>query len=184
MERIARGPPRNKFPLARVTVSIRGTGSEMEYIPWMEWQGYAAPASVYQKARCDVDRVVPTSPGCDACAMPACVILALDRLLLIIARPPQLGAVTFNMILQHFMNAATPWRRSLIFIDRRRSLSTTLPSHPRWHKFARRSTYAAVTLGTLWFIDQEFNASAVRRNFRTVWTVSVSLVCESAAQNW
>lgn len=47
---------------------------------------------------------------------------------------------------------------------------------PRWRKFGRRSTYVAASLGTLWFVDQKFNASAIGRNFRTLWAVSVSLI--------
>ncbi|KAG8215826.1 ABC1 family-domain-containing protein [Butyriboletus roseoflavus] len=66
-----------------------------------------------------------------------------------------------------------PRKQSFIIIDRPRSLSTPPPLHPRWHKLSRRSAYVAVTLGTLWFLDHKFNASAVRRNFRTLWAVSV-----------
>lgn len=41
----------------------------------------------------------------------------------------------------------------------------------RLRKYTRRAAYATVGLGTLWAIDRSYNASAVSRNLRTLWTV-------------
>jgi hypothetical protein len=38
--------------------------------------------------------------------------------------------------------------------------------------YARRTGYLALGLGTTWAVDRTFNASAVSRNFMTLWTVS------------
>lgn len=45
-------------------------------------------------------------------------------------------------------------------------------SPSRLTKYARRSGYLALGLGTVWAIDRKFNASSIARNFRTLWTVS------------
>jgi hypothetical protein len=100
----------------------------------------------------------------------------------------QPGAVgNFNMFLRNFARAVVP-RRSSIYIDRR-SLSTPPPSlhsnQPVRRKFGRRVAYVAASLGAVWFLDQKFNASAVGRNFRTLWAVSVhsrSRASQSAAR--
>ncbi|KIK98386.1 hypothetical protein PAXRUDRAFT_688940 [Paxillus rubicundulus Ve08.2h10] len=55
-----------------------------------------------------------------------------------------------------------------------RGTSTSSRSHViRFRKVGRRTAYAAGALGTLWFVDKEFNASAVARNFRTLWTCAM-----------
>ncbi|KAF5378111.1 hypothetical protein D9615_007627 [Tricholomella constricta] len=54
--------------------------------------------------------------------------------------------------------------------DRRegRTLQNSQPT--RLRKYARRVAYTTVGLGTLWAIDKTYNASAVFRNLRTLWT--------------
>lgn len=56
-----------------------------------------------------------------------------------------------------------------------RSFATrsTLQPRSRSRKFVRRAGYTALGLGGIWAADKEFNASAVARSFRTLWTVSV-----------
>ncbi|KAF9236791.1 ABC1 family-domain-containing protein [Melanogaster broomeanus] len=55
-----------------------------------------------------------------------------------------------------------------------RSISTPSRRHDtRVRKTARRTAYAAAGLGTLWFVDKEFNASAIGRNIRTLWTCAM-----------
>lgn len=53
--------------------------------------------------------------------------------------------------------------------------SDPLPAS-RLARYARRSLYTAGAIGALWFLDTEFNASAVTRNLRTFWTVSNILI--------
>lgn len=95
------------------------------------------------------------------------------------------------MFFRNLAQAATarrpPSRSSSVILTNRRSLSTPPPSHfnnyPRWRKFGRRSAYVAVSFGALWFLDREFNASAVGRNFRTLWAVSVHSWTRSPIRN-
>lgn len=49
----------------------------------------------------------------------------------------------------------------------------------RLARYARRSAYTAGAIGLLWLLDTEFNASAVTRNLRTFWAVSVLLLAPS-----
>ncbi|EGN97200.1 hypothetical protein SERLA73DRAFT_110371 [Serpula lacrymans var. lacrymans S7.3] len=44
------------------------------------------------------------------------------------------------------------------------------PPRSRLSKYARRSGYMALGFGTVWLVDKEYNASAIGRNFRTLWT--------------
>lgn len=94
------------------------------------------------------------------------------------------------MLLRNLAQVVTPRRPPpLSFIPiHRRSLSTPPPSHlnnyPRWRKFGRRSAYVAVSLGALLFLDREFNASAVGRNFRTLWAVSVHSWTRASIRHW
>lgn len=41
-------------------------------------------------------------------------------------------------------------------------------------RYSQRTALAMVGLGVFWFADKELNASAVARNLRTLWVVSVS----------
>lgn len=66
------------------------------------------------------------------------------------------------------------WRSS------RRQLFTKLhqtSSSSRVRKYVRRSGYVALGIGTFWATDKTLNASAIFRNFRTLWTVSCTLLC-------
>ena len=121
-------------------------------------------------------RVSPTRAG--RCIMTVVIIIikpsataGLRHTLTVSMIRSQLVPIRLDMFLQRFAKAPRP----SLFPGRQftRSLSTPPPSHPRWHKLGRRSAYVAATLGTLWFLDQQFNASAVRRNLRTIWAVSV-----------
>ncbi|KAL6304992.1 hypothetical protein BKA93DRAFT_242979 [Sparassis latifolia] len=49
-------------------------------------------------------------------------------------------------------------------------------SKPRLQTFTRRTLYTVVSLGGLWFLDREYNASSVARNLRTFWTRSAKLL--------
>lgn len=51
--------------------------------------------------------------------------------------------------------------------------SHTRPGSPRLSKYARRTAYLAVGIGAVYAGDKAFNASAISRNFRTLWTVSL-----------
>ncbi|KAL1671925.1 ABC1 family-domain-containing protein [Schizophyllum commune] len=53
-----------------------------------------------------------------------------------------------------------------------RGLATSAPPPPspsRLQKYARRALYTGAGIGTLWAIDTNFNASAITRNFRTIY---------------
>ena len=111
-----------------------------------------------------------------ACVTPASASAAVIRALMLKLFQP--GAVgSFNMFLRNFARAVIVPRRSSTYVVDRRSLSTPPPSRhhnqPVGRKFGRRFAYVAVSLGAVWFLDQTFNASAVGRNFRTLWAVSV-----------
>lgn len=41
----------------------------------------------------------------------------------------------------------------------------------RFAKYARRTGYICVGLGTAWAVDKTYNASSIIRNLRTLWTV-------------
>ena len=52
-------------------------------------------------------------------------------------------------------------------------LSLLRRSHPataRHTKFTRRLAYFGFSLGTIYVVDNQYNASAIVRNLRTLWT--------------
>lgn len=52
----------------------------------------------------------------------------------------------------------------------RRLFTLSQPSKPsRIQRYARRSFYITLALGTVYTVDRTFNASAISRNFRTLW---------------
>jgi hypothetical protein len=53
------------------------------------------------------------------------------------------------------------------------SSSQGSPKPSRSKRYARRAGYTVLALGSFWEIDREFNASAVGRNLKTLWTVSL-----------
>jgi hypothetical protein len=59
-------------------------------------------------------------------------------------------------------------------LSRRKLSSTPVTGGPksRLPAYARRTGYLVLGLGTTWAVDKTFNASAVSRNFMTLWTVS------------
>lgn len=52
------------------------------------------------------------------------------------------------------------------------SKSADVPKASQLNKYAWRTGYTVIGLGALWATDKTYNASAVFRNFRTLWTVS------------
>jgi len=52
-----------------------------------------------------------------------------------------------------------------------RSFTTETPPLPRSRNFARRLGYTVTALGVVYVVDTKYNASAVVRNLRTLWTV-------------
>lgn len=49
------------------------------------------------------------------------------------------------------------------------SSTGTRPS--RLQIYLRRALYTSIGLGAVWIVDREYNASALARNMRTLWTV-------------
>lgn len=43
----------------------------------------------------------------------------------------------------------------------------------RLQRYARRTGYFALGIGGVYVVDRTFNASAIARNWRTLWTVSL-----------
>ncbi|KAF8452178.1 ABC1 family-domain-containing protein [Boletus edulis BED1] len=82
------------------------------------------------------------------------------------------------MFLQNFSQAVVSKRLPFLFptkrpfsqFDRR---SPHQNNYRGWRKVGRRTVYVAASFGTLWFVDQKFNASAVGRNFRTLWACAM-----------
>ena len=66
----------------------------------------------------------------------------------------------------HFRS--THWQNQYTSFSRRYTSSTT-PG--RLSRYARRSGYIAVGLGTAYVVDHTYNASSILRNLRTLWTV-------------
>ncbi|TFK35821.1 ABC1 family-domain-containing protein [Crucibulum laeve] len=50
------------------------------------------------------------------------------------------------------------------------SSAVTRPTPSRAGRYTRRIGYLAVGLGTVWAVDKTYNASAITRNLRTLWT--------------
>lgn len=46
------------------------------------------------------------------------------------------------------------------------------PTPSRARKYGKRMVYLTLGLGTIYIIDKYYNASAISRNLRTLWTVS------------
>lgn len=65
------------------------------------------------------------------------------------------------------------------------NLTSTRQAHPpppgRLGKYARRAGYVVLGLGTAYEVDKHYNASAIFRNLRTLWTVRREQMCCSLA---
>ncbi|KAJ7762792.1 ABC1 family-domain-containing protein [Mycena maculata] len=44
---------------------------------------------------------------------------------------------------------------------------------PRWQRYLRRTGYFGFSIGVVWAVDRQFNASAIGRNLRTLWACAL-----------
>lgn len=58
-----------------------------------------------------------------------------------------------------------------------RLYTTVRPVIPRRHsrlkQYVKSAAYLVIGLGAIWEVDKEYNASAIARNLRTLWTVGI-----------
>lgn len=76
--------------------------------------------------------------------------------------------------------SAKSWRAGDHVAKRRslRGFSTFPPSPPKlkiqpskFQRYSKRAVYVTFGLGTIYVVDKYYNASAILRNLRTLWTV-------------